>query len=136
MPKRPDPELIGRVTDLLRREAARDERGSVTASFVRDSLGVTADAAITALNALERSGFVNSVVHDVCDIGHVNHDVIDELRGGRGVGFCGACGRDVEHSRYVLYRFTTALRRRDGDPKASRRRAPQYRHRMSAVAIR
>jgi hypothetical protein len=134
VPRRPDPALIRKVTDLLRHEAARDPRGSVTASYVKDSLDVSATDAILALDALERSGFLTLVYHDICERGHVNHDVIDEPARDRGTGFCAPCARDMEHVRYVLYRFTEALRGRDGDPKAPRRRAPQYRNRREAVA--
>lgn len=124
------------MTGLLRREAARDPRGSVTATYVKDELGVSGADAITALGALEGSGFVASVIHDVCDCGHVGHDVIDDPQGDRGRGFCADCTRETEHWRYVLYRFTPALRERDGDPKAPRRRAPRYPYRMAAAAAR
>jgi len=105
----------------------------VTATYVKDSLGVSASDAIVALDALQRAGYLTLVYHDVCERGHVNHDVIEDPLGASGIGFCADCARDTGHVRYVLYRFTEALRGRDGDPKATRRRAPRYHSRRKAA---
>jgi len=112
-----------RVVDLLRAEAVQDPLGSVTATFVSRALGISGDAAIDALKKIVRRNLVRVNYQDVCELGHVNNEVIEDTA--TGIGFCPQCNADCPHDRYVVYRFGPRLRE-ISDPKAERRRAPQF----------